>query len=218
MNTVIKASCLGTLIMTSLSANAFESFEGYTGGDVIDSSTPITNMVSFDQCTDGEKSLQITFPQDNAWASVKTQLTAAVDFTANTHFSFDAIRDVGEGDAPLLVKLIDSSGKDVWHWITIDQDGPAVYSLDLSYNDSGDTDGDLKDIVMVELVDASNAGGNVEVYFDNLRLSDGSATVGAGCSTPTDPTAPEELREGGSTSWFGLLGLLGIFAWRRKFQ
>ncbi|GLT15331.1 GlyGly-CTERM sorting domain-containing protein [Vibrio algivorus] len=165
----------------ALAQSPFESFEVFSAGDVVDSTSNISNIISLDQCTNGEKSLKVNYDSTNQWNPMKLTLSSPIDASQVTHISFDAINTSSE-TAELLIKLIDSNDNDAWHWMTINANTTDVYSIDLSYVDGNNTGSiDLSDI---SVIDFGNAGtvNDVEVFIDNLRLSDGSSTVGSGCN------------------------------------
>jgi hypothetical protein len=203
----------------STHAMAFESFESYQAGEVLDGATGVTNMVSVDQCTDGEKSLKANYDSSNQWNQLKIELANSVDASASTHIAFDAINDSGV-PAQLLIKLVDSNNSDAWHWMTVDQSGAAAYAIDLSYIDGNNSGSiDFSDISVIDFGNAASADG-AEIYIDNLRLSGATPTVGAGCNAPTPPVTPPtdtgELRtEGGSLGSFGVL-LMSALIWLRR--
>ncbi len=218
MNTRLTMLALTTSLAVSGQVMAFESFESYQAGAVVDNATGITNMVSVDQCTDGEKSLKVNYDASNQWNQLKVELASPVDASSSTHIAFDAINDSGV-TAQLLIKLIDSSNNDAWHWISIDQSGAAAYAIDLSYVD-GNNNGNINfaDIAVIDLGNAASPDG-AEVFIDNLRLSNATPTVGAGCngSEPEPPVDSDNLRvEGGSLGGFGALMMAGLLWLRRR--
>ncbi|NLS14221.1 GlyGly-CTERM sorting domain-containing protein [Vibrio sp. SM6] len=194
MKVLFNTTCLAVLVASSMSVHAFESFENYAIDAKLDAASGIVNKVSAGTCTAGQQAAEVTYTSAS-WASMKVTLAEAVDFTQNTHFSFDAIKAAGAADVPLLVKLIDSADREIWHWVTLNQDAAAVYSLDLSYEDGNNHSGaDLADIKVIDFgtADSSGLSADNKVYIDNLRLSDGSATVGDGCDLGGDPTPEPE--------------------------
>ncbi|MCF7352959.1 GlyGly-CTERM sorting domain-containing protein [Vibrio sp. CK2-1] len=225
-HTLVLAIGLSIISGQVLAQSPFESFEDFSAGEVVDSTSNISNIISLDQCTDGETSLKVNYDSTNQWNPMKLTLSSPIDASQVTHISFDAINSSSD-NAELLIKLIDSNGNDAWHWMTIQANTTEVYSIDLSYVDGSNTGSiDLSDIAVIDFGNAATSN-NIEVFIDNLRLSDGSSTVGPGCNlgdtggtdtgADTGADTDADLRTGGgSLGGIGLLMLTVMGLLRRK--
>jgi hypothetical protein len=219
MRKLINTLFVGSISVMASTGYAFESFENYQAGAEVDATSNITHMVTVDQCTDGEKSLSVNYSSGDQWNPLKVTLASSVDASSATHIAFDAINNSGV-TAALLVKIFDGVGNDAWHWINIDQPGTHAYAIDLSYVDSNNSGTiDYSDVSVIDFGNATSSDG-ANVYIDNLRLSDDSPVVGAGCNLggAPDPTEPEtELRtEAGSLGGLVIIMLSSLLWMRRR--